>query len=111
MDLLDRLLGHDAWTTRELLLRCRGLSDEQLDRVFPIGHGTLRATFEHTVWNIEVWTDLMWGRVVRARPRREDSSIARLIERLDAAAAEFALLARRITGEGRLDEMFADTGE
>ena len=49
MDLLDRLLGHDAWTTRELLLRCRGLGDEQLDRTFPIGHGTLRATFEHTV--------------------------------------------------------------
>ena len=29
MDILDRLVGHDAWTTRELLIRCRGLSDEQ----------------------------------------------------------------------------------
>ena len=33
MDILDRLLGHDAWTTRQLLLRCRGLTDEQLDQL------------------------------------------------------------------------------
>lgn len=111
MDLLDRLLGHDAWTTRQLLLQSRTLSDAQLDRTFPIGHGSLRATFEHTVWNIEVWTDLMWGRVVRARPRAEDSTIPRLVERLDAAAADFAAVARRVTDEGRLDEMFADTVE
>ena len=111
MDLLDRLLGHDAWTTRELLLRCRGLSDGQLDRTFLVGHGTLRATFEHTVWNIEVWTDLMWGRNVRPEPRPEDSTIPRLIERLDAAAADFASLARRVAGEGRMDELFADTVE
>ena len=28
MDLLDRLLGHDAWTTRLLLQRCGELTDE-----------------------------------------------------------------------------------
>jgi hypothetical protein len=38
MDILDRLLGHDAWTTRQLLLRCRDLTDAQLDREFDIGH-------------------------------------------------------------------------
>lgn len=30
MTILDRLLGHDAWTTRQLLLRCRELSEEQM---------------------------------------------------------------------------------
>ncbi|HWB09145.1 MAG TPA: hypothetical protein VG826_07975 [Pirellulales bacterium] len=38
MDLLDRLLGHDAWTTRRLPSCCQGLSDEQLDHEFDIGH-------------------------------------------------------------------------
>jgi len=54
MDLLDRLLGHDAWTTRQLLLRCRDLTDEQLDREFDIGHRTVRATLEHVIRNVEV---------------------------------------------------------
>ena len=44
MDLLDRLLGHDTWTTRELLARCAALTDEQLDTEFDIGHGTIRRT-------------------------------------------------------------------
>jgi hypothetical protein len=29
MDLLDRLLGHDRWTTARLLERCRELGTEQ----------------------------------------------------------------------------------
>jgi len=44
VNILDRLLGHDAWTTRQLLLRCRELSDEQLDRQFDIAHRSVRAT-------------------------------------------------------------------
>jgi uncharacterized damage-inducible protein DinB len=111
MDILDRLLGHDAWTTRELLRRCQGLSDQQLDRQFAIGHGNLRATFVHTIWNIEVWTDLMFERSVRARPGREAESVSRLIERLDAASKEFAEIARMAQDEGWLDDEFADTVE
>ena len=111
MDLLDRLAGHDAWTTRELLLRSRGLTDEQLDRRFEIGHGSLRATFDHVVWNVEVWTDLMCRRPVRRHPGPAATTVLRLIERLDAASADFAAMARRVTDEGRLDERFADTVE
>jgi uncharacterized damage-inducible protein DinB len=111
MDLLDRFLGHDAWTTREMLLRCRHLSDEQLDRDFDIGHRTLRRTFIHIVWNMEVWTDVMNG--VPQRPNRNEDpagrSIDGLIERLDVVAEEFAELATRITREGRLDEIWVDT--
>ena len=64
MDLLDRLIGHDAWTTRQLLLRCRHLADEQLNQEFDIGHRTVRATFTHIIRNVEVWTQLMAGRHV-----------------------------------------------
>ncbi len=42
MTILDRLLGHDAWTTRQLLLRCRELSEEQMSRTFNIGDRNLR---------------------------------------------------------------------
>jgi uncharacterized damage-inducible protein DinB len=59
MDILDRLLGHDAWTTRQLLLRCRELTDEQMDRPFDIGNRSLRQTFEHIIACMESHTDLM----------------------------------------------------
>jgi uncharacterized damage-inducible protein DinB len=111
MDLLDRLLGHDHWTTRELLLRSQHLTDEQLDRPFPIGHATLRATCEHMIWNIEVWTDLICLRPRRPHPGPDATTPARYIERLDASYAEFAAVARRIQSEGRLDDTFLDTVE
>jgi uncharacterized damage-inducible protein DinB len=60
VDLLDRLLAHDAWTTRQLLDHCRALADDQLDRPFDIGHRTVRATFQHIIFNMEAWSALMW---------------------------------------------------
>lgn len=111
MDLLDRFLGHDHSTTRELLLRSRHLSDDQLDRPFPIGHATLRATFDHIVWNIEVWTDLMCHRPRRPHPGLDATSVPRFIERLDATYEEFAAVARRAQSENRLDDTFLDTVE
>ena len=109
MDLLDRLLGHDAWTTRQLLLRCRDLSDEQIHRRFDIGHESVHATLVHLVGNVRIWTDLMAGtpRVVDRSWR--DLPVDELLARHDAAAADFAALARRIRDEGRLDEEWIDT--
>jgi uncharacterized damage-inducible protein DinB len=52
VDLLDRLVEHDAWTTRQLLDRCRALADDQLDRRFDIGHRTVRATLQHIIVNM-----------------------------------------------------------
>jgi hypothetical protein len=51
MDILERMLGHDAWTTHHLLERCGEPTDLQLDQQFDIGHGSLRATFEHLIGN------------------------------------------------------------
>ena len=109
MDLLDRLLGQDAWTTRQILLRCRELTDEQLHRRFDVGHESVHATLVHLVGNVRIWTDLMAGtpRVVDRSWR--DLSVDELIARHDAAAADFAALARRIRDEGRLDEEWIDT--
>ena len=108
MDLLDRLLGHDAWATRQFLDVAATFSDEQLDQPFDIGHRTVRRTFEHILWNIECWTDLMSGRTVRPRPPA-NQSIASLSQRHEAASRELFQLARQIANHGRLDDAFLDT--
>lgn len=110
MDLLDRLLGHDAWTTRQLLLRCRGLTDEDLNRRFDIGHETLRGTLVHLIGNMEVWTDLLYERPVRggAELLAAARSVDGLIARLDVVAPDFAALARRVRDGGRYDALWTD---
>lgn len=109
MDLLDRLLGHDDWTTTRLLLLSRDLTDEQLDRRFDIGHGTLRETFAHMIGNVEVWTALMAERPVERTPRGRAVTVDTLIERHELSYAEFATLARRIRDEQRWDATYVDT--
>ncbi|WP_145030521.1 DinB family protein [Caulifigura coniformis] len=105
MDLLDRLLGHDAWTTQQLLMICGELSDEQLDREFDIGHRTLRSTLNHVVRNMEVWSTLMAG--VTAR-RESSASIAGMLVRLDAASKRLADVARTVADRDAWDETWLD---
>ena len=107
MDILERLLLHDVWTTGKVLTHCVGLNDDQLDRGFDVGHGTLRATLVHLIDNVEVWTDLMLARPPRLEPG--DESLAGLTARYHRASAEFGALARQIAAQGRLDELWLDT--
>jgi uncharacterized damage-inducible protein DinB len=110
MDILDRLLGHDAWTTRELLLVCARLPEEQLDRKFEFGQGTLRRTFVHILRNMEVWTDLIAERPVRQEqtPMEGAESVEGLLSRLDTVSGEFAAVATGLRDQGRLDDFFVD---
>ena len=106
MDLLDRLLEHDLWTTRQLLLACQSLPDELLDKEFDIDHITLRETFLHMIANMEVWTDLLYERKV---DYKTGSTIPELLERLNRAGKDFADFSRKIAREGRYDDFFVDT--
>lgn len=106
MDLLDRFLGHDQWTTTRVLERSRGLTDEQLDQEFDIGHRTLRATFDHMIFNVGAWTAQMNGQPVDHD--RDASSIDVLLQRHRRTYAAFEETARRLVAEGRLDETFRD---
>jgi uncharacterized damage-inducible protein DinB len=109
MDLLDRLLGHDAWTTRQLLLRCRELDGDDLYRTVDVGHGTIYETLVHMIGNTRTWTELMTGAPVGGGAGDWDGlTVAELLARHDAAAADFAALARRIRDEGRFDERWLD---
>jgi uncharacterized damage-inducible protein DinB len=109
MDLLDRLLEHDAWTTRQLLDRCRALSDDQIDRPFDIGHRTVRATFQHIIVNMEAWSALMAGATeLPPRPPREREAVVSLADRLTRAAADLAQVARAVRARDGWDEGWLD---
>jgi uncharacterized damage-inducible protein DinB len=108
MDLLDRLLGHDRWTTRQLVDICATLSDAQLDREFDIGHRTLRATLVHIVHNVEVWSTLMQ----QIEPSfGSDASIPGLVGRLDEAADRLAAVSRSVAERNAWDEKWLDVLE
>jgi uncharacterized damage-inducible protein DinB len=106
MDLLDRLLGHDRWTTGRFLELSGGLSDAQLDQPFDLGQRTVRETFGHMSGCVEFWTAAMTGQPVVGPG--DDRSLAALRDRHQRAYARFADFARRMRDEQRLEETFAD---
>ena len=105
MNLLDRLLGHDVWTTRELLLLCQTLDDDQVDREFDIGHRTLRKTFDHIIYNMEAWSMLMADEAV---VRSEDRTIDGMLQRLEAAGKRLADVAHAVADRGGWDDTWTD---
>ncbi len=110
MDLLDRLLAHDVWSTRQLLLQARALTDQQLDQPFDIDSRTLRGCFLHMLENMEIWTDLLYER----QPRNDEAqaalpvSIDGLLQRLSVAGRDLAAIARAVARENRWDAVFMD---
>lgn len=110
MDLLNRLLGHDAWTTACLLRQSRDLTDKQLDQEFDLGWRTVRATLAHIIYNMETWVDLMNGGLFREHPEPAASwrTLDGLSDRLTQASHDLAILAQRIQAEGRFDETWVD---
>jgi len=107
MDLLDRLLGHDEWTTALLLDRCSELSEAQIDQTFDIDHGSVRALLIHLTRNVEVWTDLMNEVPVRPRPD-VPPTVADLKQRYAVAYGDFSSLARAVADSQRENELWID---
>jgi uncharacterized damage-inducible protein DinB len=108
MDVYDRLLDFDHWAMDELLTVSEGLSDAQLDQEFDIGHRTIRATFEHIIWNVPFWTKLMIGERLPEEPDARGLSIAELAAFYEETFATFAALARQLRDDGRLEETYID---
>jgi uncharacterized damage-inducible protein DinB len=107
MTILDRLLCHDAWTTRQLLLRCRSLSGEQMHRTFDTDNKSLSATFGHIIGAMEFHTDRLLGRTI-SESYREDTSVDGMLLRLTIVAKDFAAFATKIERAGREDEMMTN---
>ena len=106
MDMIDRLLGHDDWGTTTLLELSRSLTDAQLDQEFDIGHRTLRATFDHMIYNVAFWSGLMTGHPFEEQ--RSKRTLAELINRHQRFHATFAALTRQLRDEQRLDDVYVD---
>lgn len=108
MDLLDRLLGHDHWTTTQLLERCRELRAEQWAQPFDLGHQTLAATFQHMIGNVRIWTDLMAARPVQHISDDPTATAETLSAQWQAVYTDFATLARGIADQGGWDATYLD---
>lgn len=65
-DIAAILLGHSLAADLELLAACRPLTDEQLDKPFEMGPGSVRATLMHNLGAVRVWADGFAGRERRA---------------------------------------------
>lgn len=109
MDLLDRLLGHDVWSTRQLLVSASALTDAQLDQRFDLDQRSLRECFDHILENMEIWHDLMAGIPVRDDAAADTISIPGMLARLTSAGQNFAALARSVACEQRWDAVYSDT--
>ncbi|MFZ4575743.1 MAG: DinB family protein [Phycisphaerales bacterium] len=96
------LLAHDRWATLNVLDACAALSDEQLQRRFEIGCGSLHDNVVHMIGAMRVWADVLGRRAPRPwideAPRR---SVAELISMVKEAADDLAACARM----GPMDEV------
>lgn len=111
MTILDRLLAHDAHSTRVLIERCRPLGAAQLTRRFDIGPGSIHETLRHLVGAMSRWADRIGGEPTRPDLDEDDRvrTLDELLDALDRAAADLGVAARRVDDDGRLDEMMEMT--
>lgn len=109
MDLLDRMLEHDRWTTDRILATCRELPQWRLHTHFGVGHATIDTTLRHMIRSVQVWTDLMCRRPVAPPDAVEAAGPDALPILFHVLYAEFANCARECRDEGRLDQVFLDT--
>ncbi|MCZ6446229.1 MAG: DinB family protein [Planctomycetota bacterium] len=114
-DILNRLLGHNAWTTRQLVERARALTAEQYVQRFELGPGSVHDTLRHIISVMFGWADEIAG-----RPRRPSlgadgkgpiRSVDELLKLLDDAAKELEKTADLIVDQGTMDEMMSVTYE
>lgn len=86
---LRELFAYDDWAHEKLLATAAELSDEQLDRPFEMGPGSLRKTLNHLYAAERVWLD-RWVQHKPARFRGDatDVSMPQLRGEMAEAAAE-----------------------
>jgi uncharacterized damage-inducible protein DinB len=110
MDLLERLLGHDQWTTGELLRRCEELTPAQIDQEFDIGWRTVHRTLAHMISNERTWTDLMNGLdAAHSTDGWFEFNVGELSAAHEMAYQDLAELARSIDANSRWNDTFVDT--
>lgn len=112
-DLLDRLLRHNVWATRQLIEGARSLSSEQYVCRFNIGPGSVHDTLRHIISVMYGWADSIADRTRRPSLGADGEgpvrSIDELLQLLNDAARELQKTAREVVEEGRNNEMMSVT--
>ncbi|GAB5496540.1 MAG: hypothetical protein Phyf2KO_16200 [Phycisphaerales bacterium] len=99
-DPAEILLIQHRWANDQLLNACAKLTNDQLDREFEMGVGTLRRTLTHIAGAIRGWGDLLAGREQRPRLEEESLSIAELRELFEEVTTDFENSARTHPHDG-----------
>ena len=114
MDMTDRLLEYDAWSTARLIENAEQLKAADLDREIRPGHvvfsfagpePSVRLMFANHVYEKEVWVAAMSGDKI---PTESDNDLSALRVRHDTAAKRFRDIARGIRDRGEWDDAFVD---
>lgn len=111
MEIVDRMLAHDTWLTRQMLERARSLPDEALDRVvlaedpYRVTEQTLRASLHRLVWTRERWLAAFTGEEF---PEISAGGIDDMIRQLDALDPKFSKFVNEIAAGHLWDETFSD---
>lgn len=113
MDVIDRLVGHDAAYTHRLLDKAGTLPGEALDRtvlnenelLFGSGELTLRVLLDDMVANKERWVAAITG---KPAPADQCQSIQGMKKRLDIAGSEFQRLIKVVRDKNNWDAGFVD---
>jgi len=107
MDILDRLIAHNEWATRELIERCGKLSSEEYHREMEIGLCTLHKTCAHIVGVMFVW-----GNMIATDSPGEVRDLSKvcagpeeLLQELSKAHSCLTDAASGVRSENRLDEI------
>lgn len=83
---IRRLHAHRRWVNDNLRRRAVTLDGDQLDRPFPMGMGSLRATLNHLYAAEHIWLETLRGNTDAPRPN--EIGFASLAELLSAWAAQ-----------------------
>ena len=119
MDLVDRLIEHDYWLTREILERARKLSDKQLDAPLPApshpvgfesSQKTLRELLDRLVLGREAWVAATDGGceidITNCNPK--PTSVEKMIARFEVAYPIFMSLVKRVREQDAWNQTFVD---
>lgn len=107
MTLIERFVGYDAWTTRQLMLRAKELDDERLDRVFPLWNRSLRGTILHQLEVMEWHTDFLCE-ATNIGDHHSETSIGRLLRRHEVVADRFRVAALQVEAKGNADDILVN---
>lgn len=112
MDLLDRLIDHDAWATDRLLRVAAGLDEADWTRRFEIGPGSLERILLHVIGCRLRWADRIGERPLRSSIEdREHASATELIDLNARSAEDLGAVLRSLRDAGRLDEPMEFAGQ